>query len=360
MDLVDPFFVKLKTLGRREREHPADQSKIYAVFTVIRERSILGWPVSICIRHNVSIAAFLQINLKRMKFSTVERWPASEAVDYRPELEAGNVLFFPTTPFAFPEQSKEFLRNLHFAGGAVHKNIAYRPAADRVTGIEGDSAQIERVKDILREYSRAVVEFTSELLPQYARNWKLDYASFRPLEEQGRDLPLNKRNDLIHTDAFPSRPTNGDLILRVFTNIHPTKTRNWVTTDPFGRIARQYADDAGLQQIAADDGFFYRALRPLGFGRSPYDRFMLRFHEYLKRNEEFQKNCPKYRFDFPPGSTWLVFTDLVPHSVLSGQHALEQTFIVARRSLADPANAPVSILEQICSRHLVESAERST
>lgn len=289
-----------------------------------------------------------------MKFVTIERWPDSQAVDYRPELEAGNVLFFPTTPFAFPEESKDFLRNLQFAGGAIHKNVAYRPAADRVTGIEGDSAQIERVKSILREYSRGVVQFGSELLRQYARSWKLDYASFRPLEEEGRDLPLNKRNDLIHTDAFPSRPTNGDLILRVFTNIHPSKTRNWVTTDPFRSVAQHYAADAGLKQIAAGNGFLDRMLRPLGFARSPYDRFMLRFHEYLKRNEEFQKNCPKYRFDFPPGSTWLVFTDLVPHSVLSGQHALEQTFIVARSSLADSANAPLAILERICGKRLVE------
>ena len=99
-----------------------------------------------------------------------------------------------------------------------------------------------------------------------------------------------------------------------------------------------------------------RLLRELGFPvivRSPYDRFMLRFHDYLKRNQNFQASCPKYRFEFPPGSTWLVFTDVVPHSVQSGQHALEQTFIVARESLANPADAPVSILEQICGKHLL-------
>ncbi len=83
---------------------------------------------------------------------------------------------------------------------------------------------------------------------------------------------------------------------------------------------------------------------------------MLRFHEYLKRNEEFQKNCPKYSFAFPPGSTWLTFTDVLPHSVHSGQHALEQTFIVARSSLANPENAPVAILERLCGKPLLESS----
>jgi hypothetical protein len=149
------------------------------------------------------------------------------------------------------------------------------------------------------------------------------------------------------------------LILRVFTNIHLSKTRNWITSDPFPVIAERYARDAGLDQIAA--GKFRdrmtRFLRELGLPlvpRSAYDRFMLRFHDYLKRNQSFQATCAKYRFEFPPGSTWLAFTDVLPHSVQSGQHALEQTFIVARESLAHPAGAPVSILERICGKPLLK------
>lgn len=301
-----------------------------------------------------------------MRFVTVGRWPAPSPSDYRPELEAGNVLFFPETPFELAEQVKEFLRHLDFAGGAVHKNIAYRPASDRITGIDAGTPQAEKVRDTMREYSRIVIEFTKDLLPEYAKSWKVDYASFRPLEEQGRDLPLNKRNDLIHTDAFPSRPTNGDLILRVFTNIHPSKTRNWVVADPFQVIAEKYARVAGLEQIATRGKLWNQSARMLkGFGlpvipRSPYDRFMLHFHEYLKRNADFQGNCAKYAFEFPPGSTWLTFTDLVPHSVHSGQHALEQTFIVARESMADPDRAPVAVLERLCGKQLVPAKRFGT
>jgi hypothetical protein len=298
-----------------------------------------------------------------MEFITIERWPPPQATDYRPYLEAGNVLFFPRTPFDFSPESQEFLRHLNFAGGAIHKNVAYRPALDQITGIEADSANMDRLRNIMREYSRAVVSFTAELLPRYASAWKLDYASFRPVEEENRNLPVNKRNDLIHTDAFPSRPTNGELILRVFTNIHPSKTRNWITTDPFRAIAERYANDAGLRNIAGSvnstSGRLLqqsaRALHRLGLPvvpRSGYDRFMLHFHEYLKRNADFQENCRKYRFNFPPGSTWLTFTDIVPHSVQSGQHALEQTFIIARQSMADPANSPLAILEHICGKQL--------
>jgi hypothetical protein len=299
-----------------------------------------------------------------MKFVSIDRWPPGARVDYRPELEAGNVLFFPATPFVLSEQSQNFLRGLDFAGSAIHKNIAYRPVSDRVTGIEAENGQPERLRGVMREYSRTVVAFMGELLPEYAAHWKLDYASFRPLEEEGRDLPLNKRNDLIHTDAFPSRPTNGDLILRVFTNVHPSKTRNWVVTDPFPVVAKKYAREAGLEEIAAGStspggkllNQSARLLKTIGLPvvpRSGYDRFMLRFHDYLKRNAEFQEHCAKYRFDFPPGSTWLTFTDVVPHSVHSGQHALEQTFIIARQSMAAPESAPIAVLERLCGKSLV-------
>jgi len=46
--------------------------------------------------------------------------------------------------------------------------------------------------------------------------WKVDYASFRSIEERGRELPLTKRNDLLHVDAFPTRPVYGDLISALF------------------------------------------------------------------------------------------------------------------------------------------------
>jgi hypothetical protein len=293
-----------------------------------------------------------------MEFITVNAWPETVSRDYRSELEAGNVVYFPSTPFALSDESQEFLRSLDFAGKAIHKNIAYRPAGDRITGFAGPPEMQEHLLTVMRDYSRTVVKFTGELLPQYAAGWKLDYASFRPLEESSRDLPVNKRNDLLHTDAFPSRPTNGDLILRVFTNIHPSKTRNWITTDPFPVLADKYARSAGLDRIASGDlaDRTTRFLHGLGLpvvARSPYDRFMLRFHEYLKRNADFQANCAKYRFNFPPGSTWLTFTDVLPHSVHSGQHALEQTFIISKATLAEPESAPVRVLERLCGRDLV-------
>jgi hypothetical protein len=78
---------------------------------------------------------------------------------------------------------------------------------------------------------------------------------------------------------------------------------------------------------------------------------MLRLHNMLKENTEIQ-NGERERIEFPPRSTWLVFTDGVPHAALSGQFALEQTFIVPTGALMAPQLSPIRVLEEIYGRKL--------
>jgi hypothetical protein len=87
--------------------------------------------------------------------------------------------------------------------------------------------------------------------------------------------------------------------------------------------------------------------------RGAYDRFMLRFHDYLKENTDFQRQGTKVRTDFQPSSTWIVFTDAVPHAVHSGRLALEQTFIIPVRARVAPEKSPLRKLEEIAGRSLV-------
>src|SRR5437016_1599019 len=154
--------------------------------------------------------------------------------DYCSQLEAGDILFFPDTPTNIPAEDLSFLLGHQQVGGAYHKNIAYRPLEDRITGFDAqDSSGEKRLRGIMGRYSRDVIEFLKKFLGPYQSRWKVDYASYRPEEEEGRDLSLRKRNDLLHTDAFPTRPTHGDRILRFFNNINPDNTRNWITTETF-------------------------------------------------------------------------------------------------------------------------------
>jgi hypothetical protein len=268
---------------------------------------------------------------------------AASAEDLYRGLEAGDILFFRRMPWPLPEGDQAYLRGLSQTSSAYHKNIAYRPASDRVTGFDPEGvSDPDKLRSIMRAFSLSVLEGLRSLLPRYMDDCRVDYASFRSVEEEGRNLSFNKRNDLLHIDAFPTRPTGGDLILRTFVNINPARSRVWLTSDPFEPLARQYAGPAGWAKMARPS-----VLARLFARRSPYDRFMLRFHDYLKRNEEYQKNSAKYRWEFPPGSAWIVFTDIVPHAVISGQYALEQTVIVRREKLLSPERAPIAILNRL-------------
>ena len=90
--------------------------------------------------------------------------------------------------------------------------------------------------------------------------------------------------------------------------------------------------------------------------RPLYDQFMLKFHHAMKEDAGFQRTCRKDRWDFPAGSTWIVFTDSASHACLSGQYALEQTFIVGRAALVCPDKAPIAILEKLAGYPLARSA----
>jgi hypothetical protein len=280
------------------------------------------------------------------------------------QLEAGDILYFPETPVPISQEDIAFLLGQQQVDSSLHKNIAYKPMIDKLSGVDtktADAEAVARLQSIMRKYSQNVVAFLTGFLSPYQEKWELDYASFRPQEEQGRDLPLRKRNDLLHTDAFPTRPTHGARILRFFNNIHPSRTRDWVVGDPFAAIVKQFAP---AEIAPLPDGAFSRVAKELGravglgaalpsIKRSPYDDFMMRFHNFLKENTRFQEDCAKYPWQFPAGSSWMVYTDTVPHAVLSGQYALEQTLLVKPEALVAPETSPLKVLEGIAGTALV-------
>jgi hypothetical protein len=274
-------------------------------------------------------------------------------------LESGQILLFREPPFELPADDHKFLLNQEWTELRLHKNVSYRPTEDVLKGVTGSGETVERLRTIFRNYSAGVIDFVGKFLSPYAGKYTVDFSSFRPFEEEGRDLPLHKRNDLLHVDAFPSRPTRGGRILRVFTNLNPQKPRIWNTTGNFETLARKYAEGAGLRRIA-DAPWMSRTVQSWGaklglrgMGRTPYDTFMLGFHDYLKENAEFQAGCPKVQLEFPPLATWLVFTDGVAHAAMSGRYALEQTFLVSPAALVAREQAPYRILEHIAEKPLV-------
>lgn len=268
-------------------------------------------------------------------------------------LERGEVVHHPTAPFDLPEGEELafLLRQRQATFG--HKNISYHPAKKRVAGYRrsGEPDQARRLADALATFSRIVTAWVHAALPMYGDGLRLDAISFRPEEEATRRLRTTARNDLLHIDAFPNRPTRGDRILRVFANVNPTEPRVWLTSDPFAVLVRRYGPAAGLPGTVTPTVFervkdgFRRLFKPDGGERSAYDSFMLRLHDYLKRCDAFQAHSAKTVWHFQPGSVWLAMTDACSHAVLRGRYALEHSYFVTRGVLVVPDESPIALLE---------------
>ncbi len=270
-------------------------------------------------------------------------------------LENGGVVYFEETPFFISKGDREFLLAIKQNNADYTKNIAYRPAQDRVTGLSKiKAADAEKLHRIMADFHKQVYRFLENFLRPYAEGWKADFATYRPIEEKGRKMRLRARNDLLHVDSFATRPIYGDRILRTFLNINPTENRVWNTAGTFEQLLQTFSN-----QVAAPGPFKPRSLenasmvksiaQKLGFkmsGESSYDEWMMNFHNFLKENAEFQKTCRKDEWQFPPNSSWIVFTDMVSHAVMSGQYALEQTFIISHDNLVLPQKAPINLLRK--------------
>jgi len=271
-------------------------------------------------------------------------------------LEKGGIIYFPQSPFQFNDPERNFLLSQKQAEADYHKNIAYRPMADRVTGFSAsDDANKEELRRIMASFHKQVIRFLEVFLAPYSRGWKIDFASYRPIEEKGRKMRLRARNDLLHVDSFPTRPIYGDRILRTFININPAQERCWTTSDTFEKLSERFRDQVAApgdlnRAPAGSTNLFSGMAKLLGIkanASSPYDKWMLDFHNFLKENEEFQETARKDNWEFPSNSSWIVFTDMVSHSVLSGQYALEQTIIVDKNDLTLPDKAPINILKRM-------------
>jgi 3-deoxy-D-manno-oct-2-ulosonic acid (Kdo) hydroxylase len=277
---------------------------------------------------------------------------------YCEQLEAGNILFLPFIPFPFPQEDISFLLAQKQTEAKNHKNIAYKPKTHTISNaVNLSEADAQRLLEVMKRYSDCAAAFLGRLLSPYAAQWSIDYTSFRPFEEKGRQLRTRARNDLLHVDSFPTRPMKGNRILRFFTNINPSENRKWITTDSFEALAARFGGkDVPFPHKNSAKRMLLTLAKQLGLPlkvRSAYDEFMLNLHNFLKENEDFQQTCIKHYWEFPPNSCWIVYTDQVSHAATAGQYALEQTFIVPPYSLVHPQTSPLAVLEKLAQRAMV-------
>ncbi len=264
-------------------------------------------------------------------------------------LEDGRVVVLPALPFALTAAETPFLD----AGGLdnTRKNISFDPKTGRCNGSGYQGAELEHLSAMLQRYGRSAETLVHHLFPGYVPALERARTSFRPAEISGRKTTPRHDDRRLHVDAFPTRPTHGRRILRVFTNVAPGDIkRQWRVGEPFEPFARAFLPR--LRPLLPGQAWAMATLGLTKGRRSAYDHLMLGLHDTGKLDTGYQDNAPQAHVAFAPGTTWMCFTDQVLHAAMSGRCAFEQTFHLPVSAMADPAKAPIKVLERLAGRKL--------
>jgi hypothetical protein len=294
----------------------------------------------------------LQAAISELK--EVDRWsgPFSDELKRRAvdALESGSVVYFPNLPFALEESERGLLSPK--LADPKSKNISLDPKTGLVKGTSAADQDRAKLQTMLQRFASSAGKLMGDLFPEYTKGLQRARTSFRPVEIEGRSYSPIKDDRLLHVDAFPSTPTHGRRILRLFVNIAPPgKPRIWHVGEPFQDFAQKFVPS--LPRPKSVVPWLLAAVGATKSRRSAYDQMMLGLHDNGKLNADYQKNSPQIEFAFPPGSTWLCYTDQVLHAALAGQFALEQTYHLDVGDMVDPARSPLKVLERITGRALV-------
>lgn len=265
-----------------------------------------------------------------------------------PFLEDGVVAFLPSLGFEVQPSERDLFSPAILSSS---KNTSYDPASDRVGGTTLTGAPLEQLRGVLSRFSASAASLVDQLLPEYRGRVVRKRASFRPAEIAGRQTSWRKDDTRLHLDAFPTSPTRGDRILRVFSNVNPDgRPRTWRVGEDVAQVAVHFADSLSLPMPGVNA--LLAALRITKGARTPYDALMLQLHDRMKQDLGWQDASPQERVELPAGSTWLTFTDQVSHAAMAGQYQFEQTFLVPVSAMLSEARSPLRTLERIKGRRL--------
>jgi 3-deoxy-D-manno-oct-2-ulosonic acid (Kdo) hydroxylase len=264
-------------------------------------------------------------------------------------LERGRVLHLPRLRFEVRPGERRFLSEQWLDERS--KSVYLRGAARRLRGAKGGLDDLSGLRGLLERFAQQAQRLVSALLPPYCTVLRRGNTSFRPCEIAGRSTSWRQDDTRLHTDAFPSSPTGGARILRVFTNVDPSGApRVWQVGESFADMAVRFLPRARRQ--LPGEAWLLSALKITKRRRTEYDHLMRELHDRVKSDMEYQRNAPRQRIEFLPGSTWIVFSDQVLHSVLSGRLVLEQTWLLPVASSRHPETAPLRVLERLTGRGL--------
>ena len=281
----------------------------------------------------------------------LRQWAAAEASSAVSELEQGKVLFLPELAFTLSEQEMPLLDPALV--DPKRKNISYQPLSGKLTGV-AVAERRQQVQQLLERYYQSCRQLIAGLLPEYQEALHHPTGSLRlhPVSAWRASSSWRKDDSRLHVDAFPSRPNYGERILRIFTNINPHgEHRQWRVGEPFPELAQRFMPR--LARYSAFSSWLQHRVRITKTRRSHYDHLMLQLHDAMKADGDYQQQGPQLALAFPPGSSWICFSDQTPHAAMGGQFMLEQTFLLPVNKMQDPQRSPLKVLEQLRGQSLI-------
>lgn len=264
-------------------------------------------------------------------------------------LETGHVLVFPQLRFGL-SQAEQRLLDTRCADPAT-KNISLRGPQALMRGAVGSAEELVELRAMLIRFRDQATALAQRLFPHYIGKLQVANTSYRPVSVEGRETSWRKDDTRLHVDAFPSNPTQGARLLRIFTNVHPgTQPRIWRVGEDFQDFARTFLPR--LKRPLPGSAWLLERLHITKQRRTEFDHLMLGLHDGAKADMTWQRNCPQREVAFAPGTTWVMFSDQVLHAVMSGQFMMEQTFWLSPTDQLRPDTSPLCVLERMTGRRL--------
>lgn len=271
------------------------------------------------------------------------------------ELEQGKVFVLPKLNFLMLDGEIDLLSEDLVEPG--RKNISYEINHNKLKGIASNTnnkSVIEsRIQKFMHRYAENAQELINGLFPYYKKNITIGRTSLRVLDTASNKPSSYRKDDSrLHVDAFPSTPTHGRRILRVFHNINPNNIpREWRVGESFGSLINRLKPR--LTKPIPGTRKLMSLCKITKKYRSLYDHYMLQLHHKMKHDMDYQKNVSQENVTFMPGTTWLVYSDQVSHAAMSGQYMLEQTFYLEVKDQLCPEFSPLKQLEKTLGRELL-------
>ena len=278
--------------------------------------------------------------------------PRFSSEEMEDRLERGELILYPKAPFRIPDGDDLRFLLTRTAQGA--KSISYFHELGRMTGHRpGLAGEDARLQGLLRGFTRSVADWLAQALPRYHSAMRFGPLRFRTEEEEGRtDVDPRYSGSVLHVDMSSDAPAHGESFLRVFVNINPDQPRRWITSDNLGQLLDRWGDRVRLPGEGKPEGPARRSFDPDDEppADSPYHQLMSRLHFHGKTDEYLQRQAPVHHWEFPPGSAWLVFSDIVSHAVQGGRYAIDQTFLIPAHGFRDENRSTKSVIERFWER----------